>query len=59
MWRDSATFVNDLRNTRHRNVEIQRQPIHAEFRRLHEVRAQNFAGMDGGKAFLRLSHAGS
>src|SRR5580704_7689904 len=56
IWRDAATFVNDLRNTRHRNVEIERQPIHAELKRLHELCAQNFAGMDGTKRPSDLSH---
>jgi hypothetical protein len=48
--------VNDLCNSRHRNVQIERKPIHAELKGFHKLHAQNLARMDGRKAFLRLSH---
>jgi hypothetical protein len=54
--RHPPALVNDLRNSRNRNVEIEGQTIHAEFERLHEFCAQNFARVDRRKSFLRLSH---
>jgi hypothetical protein len=56
IWRNSAALVNDFRNARHRDMKIEREPVHAELKRLHELRAQNFAGMNGRKALLSFSH---
>ena len=52
----SITGVDDLGNARHWNAEIERQPIHAQAERLHKVRTQNLAGMDGRKKFFALRH---
>jgi hypothetical protein len=54
--RDSAALVHDLRNARYRDMKIEREPVHAELKRFHELGAQNLARMDGWKAFLRLRH---
>ena len=52
---DAPPPVNDLRNPGHRNVQVERQPVHAEAERLHEIFAQNLTGMNGYE-FFRLWH---
>jgi len=54
--RDPAALVNDFRNPCHGDAEIERQPIHAELKWFHELRAQNLAGVNGREAFLKLSY---
>ena len=39
--------MDDLGNACHRDAEIERQPIHAQAERFHEVRAQDLAGQLG------------
>jgi hypothetical protein len=52
----AAALVDDLGNSRHWHAKIKRQSVHTEPERLHELGAEDFAGMDGRKEFLRLSH---
>jgi hypothetical protein len=44
--------MDNLRNSRYRHAQIERQSIHAELQRFHEVRSQNLAGMNGWKKLL-------
>jgi hypothetical protein len=56
IWCNPAALVNNLCNSRHWDMKIERQPIHAELKRFHELGSQNFARVDGRKAFWRVSH---
>ena len=47
--RDSAPFVDNFGNPRHRHAQIEGEAIHAEAKRLHELRTQNLAGMNSWK----------
>jgi hypothetical protein len=55
---NARPLMDNLRNSRHRNMEIQRQPIHADGERLHEILVKNFSRMNG-RQFSKLSHAPS
>ena len=51
-----TTFVNDFGDPCDRHSQIERQTAHAELKWLHEVGAENLAGMNCRKKMLRLSH---
>jgi hypothetical protein len=52
----AAPLVDNLRDSSHRHPQIDRQPIHAQSQRLHEIGAQNLAWMNGRTTLLSLSH---
>src|ERR1039457_3192071 len=54
IWSNPAALVNDLGDSCYWYTEIERQTIHAQAQRFHEVRAQDLAGMDGRKRLLRF-----
>jgi hypothetical protein len=44
IWSNPAALVNDLGDSCYWYTEIERQTIHAQAQRFHEVRAQDLAG---------------
>ena len=44
--RDPAPLVDDVRDARHRDAEVQPHPVHAQAERSHEFLAENLARMD-------------
>jgi hypothetical protein len=44
--------MDNLRNSRYRHAQIERQSIHAELQRFHEVCSQDLTRMDGWKKLL-------
>jgi hypothetical protein len=51
-----SPLVHDLGNSGHWNPQIERQAVHADPKRFHELGAENLTGMDRRKPFLRFSH---
>jgi hypothetical protein len=41
---DAAALVDDAGHTRHRDAEVERQPVHEEVQWLHEIGTKNFTG---------------
>jgi len=46
IWSNPAALVHNFGYSRYRNTQVERQPIHAETERFHEVCTQNLAGVD-------------
>jgi hypothetical protein len=56
---DTAAFVEDLRNARGGDVEIERQLVCRKAQRLHEILAKDFARVNGRHQGFALAHGKS
>jgi hypothetical protein len=56
IWSNPAALVHNFGYSRYRNTQVERQPIHAETERFHEVCIQNLPGVDWPEQPLQPGH---
>jgi hypothetical protein len=46
IWSDASPFMNNLSDASYGHMKVERQPVHADAKRHHEILAKDLTGMD-------------